>query len=100
MCESLTMEKVNEWAFEKGTTQSVKNLENTAISMDTLAYFLNNLNKFYTIRDLEEFKDSVVYNKVLGLCIGATDYYDISLIQNYGIDAGKQLLMFNAAGKT
>ena len=86
------------------SSEAIQHLTNTAISVETLAYWLNNLNKFYSIRNIEceDISEDgvIVYNKVLGLCVGVTDKYNASLIYNYGLDTQQQLFMFNSAGKT
>ena len=75
----------------------VVNFKNTGLTINSLSYFVQNTNKFHTVSQNEgTFSKAVVYNRVLGLCIGLTDD-PTYVINSYGVEGGdEKLLMFNA----
>ena len=69
-------------------------LREVSITVDTLNNFFTNLSNFYYyIANRNDFSSSIVYLRVLGLAVGATD--EDGLINRVGYDSSNNLIVFN-----
>lgn len=73
--------------------QEIKNYQNLSISIDTIKYLLENINKFYGYKNAKNLNASIIGKKVYGLVAGLTNVSNN--IVNYGLNKDKTSFLVN-----